>query len=46
VSLVAGLMERRRIHRVLVIEDDRLLGVITTMDLTRLLADGRAVAGS
>lgn len=46
VSLVAGLMARRHIHRVLVVEDSRLLGVITTMDLTRLLADGRAVAGA
>ena len=37
-------MATRHVHRILVIERDILLGVITTMDLTRLLAEGRAVA--
>jgi len=44
VSLVAGLMVRRHIHRVLVVDGDKLQGVVTTMDLTRLFVDGRAVA--
>jgi len=44
VSALAQRMERHQIHRVLVVESDRLVGVITTMDLARLLADGRAVA--
>jgi CBS domain-containing protein len=44
VSLVAGLMDRRQIHRVLVVDGDHLRGVITTMDLTRLFVDGRAEA--
>jgi CBS domain-containing protein len=46
VSEVACLMEGKHIHRVLVVEGDTLCGVITTMDMTRLLADGRAVAKS
>jgi CBS domain-containing protein len=44
VSLVAGLMVRRHIHRVLVVDGDKLKGVLTTMDLARLFVDGRAVA--
>lgn len=44
VSLVAGLMVRRHIHRVLVVDGDKLEGVLTTMDLARLFVDGRAVA--
>jgi CBS domain-containing protein len=46
VSLVAQLMLRHQIHRVLVVDGSRLVGLVTTMDLTRLLADGRAVARS
>ena len=44
VSEVASLMAERHIHRVVVTNDGELLGVITTLDLTRLLADGRARA--
>ncbi len=41
---VASLMDSRHVHRVLVVEGETLRGVITTMDLSRLFADGRAVA--
>jgi CBS domain-containing protein len=34
----------RRMHRVLVTEGRRLLGLVTTMDLIRAIADGRLVA--
>ena len=44
VSEVAKVMEGKHIHRVLVVEAGALRGVITTMDMTRLIADGRAVA--
>lgn len=44
VSEVASLMTERHIHRVVVTNDDELQGVITTLDLVRLLADGRARA--
>jgi CBS domain-containing protein len=33
-------MKRRRIHRVLVIEEGRLLGIVSSFDIVCLLADG------
>jgi CBS domain-containing protein len=34
-------MRRHRIHRVLVVEDDLLVGILTTFDLIGLLEKGR-----
>ena len=41
---VARLMLERRVHRLLVTEGGRLLGVVSTLDLVRLFADGHAKA--
>ena len=41
VSVAAERMRSASVHRVLVIESGRLLGIVTTMDLTRAVADGR-----
>lgn len=41
---VARALVERRIHRVPVVDDDRLVGIISSLDLVRLMADGRAVA--
>jgi CBS domain-containing protein len=38
---LAARMVARRIHRVLVTEGDRLVGVVSALDLVRLVADGR-----
>ncbi len=38
---VAETMIARGVHRVLVTEDRRLLGIVTTLDLARAIADGR-----
>jgi CBS domain-containing protein len=38
---VAKLMVERRIHRLLVTEREVLLGIISTLDLIRLFADGK-----
>jgi CBS domain-containing protein len=40
VAEVAGLMRRHRIHRVLVVEKDLLVGILTTFDLVGLLEKG------
>jgi CBS domain-containing protein len=40
---IAGCMVKRRIHRVLVAEGDELRGIVTTLDLVGLFADGSAV---
>jgi CBS domain-containing protein len=37
IDQVAGLMRRHRIHRVLVLEADRLVGIISSFDLLELL---------
>lgn len=37
----AKLMTERRVHRVLVTEAEELVGIITTMDLVRAIAEGR-----
>ncbi|HUF27025.1 MAG TPA: CBS domain-containing protein [Gemmatimonadaceae bacterium] len=39
VSEAAGYMRRAGVHRILVMEGDRLLGVVTTMDIARAVAD-------
>lgn len=36
----AAYMVRRSIHRVLVMEDSRLLGIVSTLDIVRAVADG------
>jgi CBS domain-containing protein len=46
ISHVAAMMESRHVHRVLVVERHSLIGVVTTMDMTRLIAEGRAVANA
>lgn len=38
---VAGRMVDRRVHRVLVTEGDRVVGLISALDLARLIADKR-----
>lgn len=41
VADAAKMMQRARIHRVLVMEGGRLLGIVTTTDIARAVADGR-----
>ena len=41
---VARMMLDRKIHRVLVTEGDRLVGIVSTVDLIRLFAEGKLVA--
>lgn len=41
VTGVAEYMERRGIHRVLVMDDGRLLGIVTTADVARAVAEHR-----
>lgn len=38
---VAATMSERRIHRLPVVDGDQLVGIVTTMDIARLLAEGR-----
>jgi CBS domain-containing protein len=40
IAEVAALMRRHRVHRVLVVEDDLLVGILTTFDLIGLLEKG------
>jgi predicted transcriptional regulator len=40
VAHAASVMQRAKIHRVLVMEDDRLVGIVTTTDIARAVADG------
>lgn len=39
VQLAAEAIQRAAIHRVLVLDDDRLVGIVTTMDITRAVAN-------
>ena len=39
IARVADLMRRRRIHRVLVIEDGKLLGLVSSLDIVGAVAD-------
>jgi CBS domain-containing protein len=41
VADAAKMMQRAGIHRLLVMEGGRLLGIVTTMDIARAVADGR-----
>lgn len=42
VDAVARLLVDRRLHRVPVVDGDRLVGILSSYDLVQLLADGRA----
>jgi len=42
---VARKMLERRVHRILVTEGDALLGMVSSLDLVRLIAEGRAQIG-
>ncbi len=42
VEKLAQLMLDRRIHRILVLDAERLLGIVSSLDLVRLVAEGRA----
>jgi CBS domain-containing protein len=44
VVVAAARMAREQIHRLLVVEGDRLIGVVTTMDVVRAIADRRVRA--
>ncbi len=39
----ADVLRRRRIHRVLVVDDGRLVGILSTLDVVDAVADGRLV---
>lgn len=39
VQVAAEAIQRAAIHRVLVLDDDRLVGIVTTMDITRAVAN-------
>ena len=43
VVVAADTMQRARVHRLLVLEHGRLMGVISTMDVTRAVAEQRIV---
>lgn len=38
---LAGMMYSNRIHRVIIVEGDRLAGIVSTMDILRAVMDGR-----
>lgn len=42
---IARALVERRMHRILVVEGERLAGIVTTVDLVRAIADGRLVPG-
>jgi CBS domain-containing protein len=42
VEAIARVMQERRVHRILVTEGEQLRGIISSLDLVGLLADGRA----
>lgn len=42
IAEVARVLRQQRVHRVLVVDDDRLLGLITSFDLVALLEEGVA----
>ena len=42
----AGLMEKRRVHRLLVMESDALVGIITAWDIVRAVAHGQVGGGA
>jgi len=40
----ADLMRRHQVHRVLVMDGERLVGLVSAMDIARAVADGRVTA--
>jgi CBS domain-containing protein len=44
VTIAADYMRRAKIHRVLVMAGRKLLGVVTTSDITNAVADGKLTA--
>ena len=38
---LAGVMYANRIHRVIIVDGDRLVGIVSTMDILRAVMDGR-----
>jgi CBS domain-containing protein len=38
---VAGVLGERGVHRVLVVDGDQLVGIISSLDIVRLVADGK-----
>jgi CBS domain-containing protein len=44
VTELAGLMQEGRLHRLPVVEGERLVGLVTSMDIVRAVAEGRLVA--
>ncbi len=42
--MVAHMLTDNHVHRVLVTEEDRLLGLVSSLDLVRLIANGRVKA--
>jgi CBS domain-containing protein len=42
---LATLLLDHRIHRALVVADDRLVGIVTTLDVLRTIAEGNGAAG-
>jgi CBS domain-containing protein len=45
VGQLAATMVRQHIHRIIVVEEDRPVGVVSSLDLARLLADGHEDRG-
>jgi CBS domain-containing protein len=45
VAEIAGLMRRQRIHRVVVVEDGAVIGLVSTFDLIGLIAGAGAFGG-
>jgi CBS domain-containing protein len=43
VVTAAQALQREKIHRLLVTQDDRLLGIVTTSDIARAVAEGKLV---
>jgi CBS domain-containing protein len=43
IAEVARALATRRIHRILVVDDRRLIGLISSLDVVRLVGDGRLV---
>ncbi len=45
INAMAALMEQQKIHHLFVVEDGRLLGVVSSLDLTRVLMDVCSMLG-
>jgi CBS domain-containing protein len=44
VRVAADVMRRAKVHRLLVIDDGKLRGIVSAMDIARAAADGRLTA--